>query len=194
MGRRVLHDEFFQRAKRDGYVARSAYKLLEIQERSKLIKPGDRVLDLGCAPGSWLQVADRIVGERGTLVGVDLQATRVHGLRNARTIVGDVTTLELKELLDDGERFDVLLSDMAPSTSGHGDDLVSARLCREVLAIATQTLREGGKLAMKILEGAEYPAVVAETKSMFRTARGLKPRATRTVSREMFIIGDGFRP
>jgi 23S rRNA (uridine2552-2'-O)-methyltransferase len=195
VARRVLHDEYFRRAKSEGYAARSAYKLLEIQERHGLIRAGDRVLDLGCAPGSWLQVASGIVGERGALVGVDLQPVRIAITGACRTIVGDIGSIDAGVLLDAGGGvFDVVLSDMAPSTSGHGDDLVSARLCRTVLDIALRTLREGGRLAMKILEGAEYPAVLAETRGLFRAVKGLKPRASRDVSREMFIVGEGFRP
>lgn len=195
MARRVLHDEYFRRAKSEGYAARSAYKLLEIQDRHGLIKAGDRVLDLGCAPGSWLQVASGIVGERGVLVGVDLQPVRIVVPGVCRTIVGDIGSIDAGALLGaGGGMFDVVLSDMAPSTSGHGDDLVSARLCRAVLDVSLRTLREGGRLAMKILEGAEYPAVLAETRGLFRAVKGLKPRASREVSREMFIVCEGFRP
>lgn len=194
MGKRVLHDQYFKKAKADGYVARSAYKLLEIQQRHRLIRPGDRVLDLGCAPGSWLQVADELVGEKGRIVGIDLKPVRLSLGPNVSTVVGDIEKTDPIALFDlAGGAFDVVLSDMAPNTSGHGDDLVSARLCREVLAVAVKTLREGGKLAMKILEGAEYQAVLGESKDLFRTTKGLKPKATRDVSREMFIIGEGFR-
>lgn len=194
MARRVLHDEYFKRAKADGYAARSAYKLLEIQKRHKLLKPGNRVLDLGCAPGSWMQVTSEIIGEDGRLIGIDLKPVRLALPANVTTVVGDIEKTDPNELFDlAGGEFDVVLSDMAPNTSGHGDDLVSARLCREVLAVAMKTLREGGKLAMKILEGSEYPGVLGETKQVFRAAKGLKPRATRDASREMFIIGEGFR-
>jgi 23S rRNA (uridine2552-2'-O)-methyltransferase len=94
---------------------------------------------------------------------------------------------------DATRRFDVVLSDMAPNTSGHGDDLVSSRLCRGVLDLVPRVLRVGGWLAMKILEGAEYSAVLEETAGLFGNAKGLKPRATREISREMYIIGIGFR-
>ncbi|MEL6498566.1 MAG: RlmE family RNA methyltransferase [Planctomycetota bacterium] len=194
MAKRVLHDEYFKKAKADGYAARSAYKLLEIQKRHRLLRAGDRVLDLGCAPGSWMQVTAEIIGDNGRLVGIDLKPVRLSLPGNVTTIVGDIEQTPADDLFDiAGGAFDVVLSDMAPNTSGHGDDLVSARLCREVLSVAMRTLREGGKLAMKILEGSEYPGVLRETKDVFRAAKGLKPRATRDASREMFIIGEGFR-
>lgn len=195
MAKRILHDRYFKQAKHDGYLARSAYKLLEIQDRFNTLRSGDRVLDIGCAPGSWLQVTSEIIGQNGLAVGVDLKPVRHPMPTNVRTLVADATDLQLEQILPEGGGgFDCVLSDMAPNTSGHGDDLVSARLCREVLAIATRVLRPGGRLAMKILEGAEYAEVLAETKQLFRRCKGLKPKATRDVSREMFIVAEGFRP
>lgn len=195
MARRVLHDEYFRRAKDAGYVARSAYKLLEIQQRFGLIKQGSAVLDLGCAPGSWLQVAHEIIGPAGTLVGIDLKPVRLPPGLTCVAIEGDIERTPAQAFLENApDGFDVVLSDMAPNTSGHGDDLVSARLCRAVLDVASSCLKTGGSLAMKILEGGEYAAVLSETRERFRAAKGLKPKATRGVSREMFIIGQGFRP
>jgi 23S rRNA (uridine2552-2'-O)-methyltransferase len=193
---RKLHDQFFKKAKSEGYLARSAYKLLEINDRKKLIKPGGRVLDLGCAPGAWLQVAAVAVGDRGTVVGIDLQQTRHDFGSNVRALVADAYTVDpamLKELAGAASGFDVVLSDMAPNTTGHGDDLLSARLCRRVLELLPAVLRPGGSLAMKIFEGSEYPAVLRETAELFREARGFKPKASRDVSREMYIVATGFR-
>ncbi|MBL8963248.1 MAG: RlmE family RNA methyltransferase [Phycisphaeraceae bacterium] len=199
---RKLHDEYFKRAKADGYLARSAYKLIEINDRKGLIRPGDRVLDLGCAPGSWVQVAADLVGPRGAVVGIDLLgcspllAESVGG--NVRCLVGDVFTVDPSDLLRAGPGgaagFDVVLSDMAPNTSGHGDDLLSARLCRRVLEVLPALLRPGGHLAMKIFEGAEYPALVEQARGLFREARGFKPKASREVSRETYILGTSYRP
>lgn len=192
MGRRVLHDRFFKQAKREGYLARSAYKLAEIDERFRIIKPGSRVLDLGCAPGSWLQVLGERVGSKGTVVGIDLSEVRDAIAPNVRTVQGDFTTADPAELTG-GEPFDAVVSDMAPNTSGHGDDLRSVSLCREIVARLPSLLRPGGALVMKVLEGAEYPALVRETQALFGRAQGFKPKASRDVSREIFVVAKGYR-
>lgn len=203
---RKLHDKYFKAAKADGYLARSAYKLLEIQERRRLIRSGDFVLDLGCAPGSWVQVASDLVGPRGCVVGIDLQqcSPLLEGAvgKNVHCLVGDIFKVDPAVLMEaggfgpgsHGGGFDVVMSDMAPNTSGHGDDLVSSRLCRRVLEILPGVLRPGGNVIMKIFEGSEYPAVVHETKEIFKDARGYKPPACRDVSRETYILGEWYRP
>lgn len=193
MSRRVLHDEYFRRAKAEGYAARSAYKLIEINERKRLIRAGERVLDLGCAPGSWMQVASEIVGPRGRVVGLDLQRVTIPLPENVTPIVGDVVEIDPAELVAAGGGvFDVVLSDMAPATSGHGDHFRSARLCRSILGLLDGVLRPRGNLAMKALEGEETSALVGETGSVFEGARAFKPRASRGVSRETYIVGKGY--
>lgn len=190
---RKLHDRFFKQAKAEGYVARSAYKLQEINERRKILTPGQAVLDLGCAPGSWLQVVAPIIGPRGLAVGIDLQPVTHPFPPNVRTIVADAFKIDPKALLElSGRPFDLVLSDMAPNTSGHGDDLLSARLCRRVLEILPPLLRPGGHLAMKVFEGSEYPQLLKDTQAMFREVKGLKPEATRDVSREIYIVAKGY--
>lgn len=200
MARRVLHDQYFKKAKAEGYLARSAYKLAEIQERKRLIRPGGgaRVLDLGCAPGAWLQVASQIVGPKGRVVGIDLSATDHSFAANVTTLVGDIYKADARVLLEaggltGGDRFDVVLSDMAPNTTGAGDDFLSVRLCRRVLDLLPAILRTGGNLVMKVFEGEEYPALVKETAAHFVEARGFKPKASREVSREMYIVAMGYR-
>ena len=194
MARRILHDEYFKRAKREGYLARSAYKLTEINERFRVLRPGQRVLDAGCAPGSWLQVAAERVGPRGVVVGFDLTPVRHAMPANVRTVVADARTLDAEALLAlAGGRFDVALSDMAPSTTGHGDDLVSARLCRSLLDALPALLAPGGRLVMKTLEGAETPPLLAETRRAFDSARLFKPKASRGASRETYVVAEGYR-
>lgn len=209
---RKLHDRFFKLAKEEGYAARSAYKLKQIQERHRVMRPGkgERVLDLGCAPGSWLQVASEIVLVGGTskrvacVGGIDLKPVSAELPPSVRTMVGDIFQTEAAELLalvtPEGEKpraIDVLLSDMAPSTEGggggSGDHFRSVELCRRVLQLAPAILKGGGTLVMKVLEGEDYPALLKETQREFSEVKGYKPEASREVSREMFIVAKGFK-
>jgi len=205
--RRELHDPFFRKAKAEGYAARSAYKLIEINERRRVLGPGLRVLDLGCAPGSWMQVAAEAVGPGGRVVGLDLQPVTIALPPNAKALVGDVFGAGSAALVagalgvggggdpDDGATgpFDVVLSDMAPNTTGAGDHFRSVALCRRVVEILPALLRPGGDCVMKVFEGEEYPALLREVGALFASVRGLKPKATRDVSREMFVIAQGYQ-
>lgn len=212
--KRELHDHFFTKAKADGYAARSAYKLLEIARKRPVIRKGSRVVDLGCAPGSWLQVAAELVGGaggKGLVVGIDLKPVTIELPANARAVVGDVFKVTAEELLGltDGapgasaggggkfKRFDTVLSDMAPNTEGGGggisDHFRSVELCRRVLELCPKMLGKGGSLVMKVFEGEEYPALLKETSRAFKEVKGLKPEASRDVSREMFIIATGYK-
>jgi 23S rRNA (uridine2552-2'-O)-methyltransferase len=192
---RKLHDRYFKQAKAEGYVARSAYKLLEINEKFRIVRVGDRVLDLGCAPGSWMQVAAKTVGGRGLVVGVDLQAVGPNVAPGARTVQGDIFKVEPATLLElSGSLFNVVLSDMAPATTGHGDDFLSVRLCRRVIDILPPLLTPGGSLAMKVLEGEEFPELLREVRALFARVKGFKPDSSRDLSREMFIVAGGYRP
>lgn len=195
MPRRVLHDQYFKQAKAEGYVARSAYKLKQIQESRRLLRRGDRVLDLGCAPGAWIQVALELVGPGGLVVGLDLQEVSRDFGANAFTVVGDVMTADPQVLRGtSGNLFDAVLSDMAPNTTGHNDDLLSARLCGRVLDLLPDLLRPGGNFAMKVLEGGEYPGLLRRAAALFKACKGYKPAASREASREIYIVGLGFRP
>lgn len=197
-GKRILHDEFFKKAKAEGYLARSAYKLQEINERLQLIRRGDRVLDLGCAPGAWIQMALQATGPKGFVAGIDLKEIRENFGPAARVLQGDIykTPAATFQSLPDPTRpalYDVVLSDMAPDTSGHGDHFLSVRLCRRVLDLLPDLLKPGGHLAMKVFEGEEYPQLLKDTQGLFESARGIKPKASRDVSVEMYIVGKGYR-
>lgn len=189
---RQVQDTYFRRAKAEGYVARSAYKLIEIDQKFSILGGVRRVIDLGCAPGSWLQVVAQRTGPGAQILGVDLKPVEHPMPGGVTTMVADVTKLDLDNL-PVAPPFDLVLSDMAPNTSGSGDDLVSASLCRDVLAIVPTLLRPGGSLAMKILEGGETPGVVRETRAMFANAKLFKPQSSREVSRETFIVAKGLR-
>ncbi len=192
--RRVLHDQYFQKAKREGYVARSAYKILEINDKKRIIRRGDRVLDLGCSPGSWIQVAVELTGSKGSVVGIDLNRVRAEFGPNVRTIEGDAFQVDPAELLGDEGRFDVIISDMAPNTAGDlSDHFRSIELCDHVLDLVPAVLKSGGALVMKVFEGEAYPDLLKRSQSLFRGVKGFKPKATRDVSREMYVIGTGYR-
>ena len=196
---RELHDHYFREAKREGYLSRAAYKLIEIDDRKRILSRGDRVLDFGCAPGSWLQVAARRVGPKGLVVGVDLTPVR-HQFReqNIRSLVGDLHEIDPRDLtsqLDTEGRFDVILSDLAPNTTGDrtSDHYQSIRLCERVLELCPLLLREGGRLVMKVFEGEAYPELLRRVKDGFERVKGFKPKASREMSREMYIIGSGYQ-
>lgn len=194
MPRRILHDEFFRKAKDEGYLARSAYKLKEINERKRLFGPGARVLDLGCAPGAWLQVASEIAGPRGRIVGIDLKEVRESLGPTVTAIQGDIYKTAAPVLTGPaGGLFDAVLSDMAQDTSGHGDHFLSVRLCRRALELLPSLLKPGGNLAMKVFEGEQYPSLLKETAALFRDAKGFKPKASREVSKEMYIVAHGYK-
>lgn len=193
---RQLHDAYFKKAKAEGYLARSAYKLKQIQEKRRILRRGDSVLDLGCAPGSWLQVASEIVGTGGRVVGIDLQPSTGPFAPNVSTHVADAFSPDAAAIVlaDGGGPFDVVLSDMAPNTTGAGDHFRSVALCRRVLELLPTVLRPGGSLAMKVFEGEEYPALLRDTTRLFAECKGLKPDATRDLSREMYIVARGYTP
>lgn len=190
----MIQDRYFHMAKAEGYRARSAYKLGEIQSKRGILRAGARVLDVGCAPGSWLQVAAEIVGPRGVVVGIDLQEVRGGLPGNVRVLRGDITATAAETLTAAaGGEFDAVLSDMAPNTTGAGDHFRSERLCRALLELLPGLLRPGGSLAMKVLEGEKYPALLRDTAGVFGQAKGFKPRASRDISSEIYIVASGYR-
>ncbi len=199
MAQRVLHDHYFREAKREGYRSRAAYKLIEIDEKRKVLRAGDRVLDCGAAPGSWMQVAAARVGDRGTVVGIDLQSfTPIGPGRNLVILRGDALAVDDATLLDaadaDGRRFDVVLSDMAPPTTGEAsmDHHRSARLVGALLDRCVTLLLPGGHLVAKVFEGETYPELLARAGDAFDAVKGFKPKASRAISREIFIVAKGF--
>jgi 23S rRNA (uridine2552-2'-O)-methyltransferase len=205
--RRVRRDRFHQQAKRDGFRARAIYKLDEIDRQFGVLAHGDRVLDLGCAPGSWLQHASKKVGapQAGALVGLD--RTAIGAVGNARILVGDVMTISAVELLGPLAGFDVVLSDMAPDTSGvrNLDQSRSEALFERALELATLTLagpiaaapgkpaRRGGNFVGKLFQGPEFQALIKRSRTLFEEVRMCKPESSRQASIEQYIVGLGFR-
>lgn len=191
---REVQDHWFRKAKDEGYRSRAAYKLLEIDERKRLLRRGARVLDAGAAPGSWIQVVAERVGPQGEVVAIDLKPIDPTGLpRGVRLVEGDLTTTPLEEL--GGRPFDVIVSDMAPDTTGDpsGDHFRSARLCHTLLDRAPDWLRRGGNLVMKVFEGSDYPELLKRAGRLFEEAKGFKPKASRPESVEMYIVCHGYR-
>ena len=189
------HDPAYLRAKRENYAGRAIYKLEEIDKRFRLIKQGSRVLDLGCWPGSWLQYAVRKAGDEATLVGVDLKPVELALPGKVKTIAGDVMKLKLDRFVERYGRFDVVLSDMAPNTTGNKDfDIhTSEELFLRALEIATASLRIGGHFCAKVFQGGRFPQLLREVETRFQQGRAYRCANTRKQSREQYIIGRGLK-
>jgi 23S rRNA (uridine2552-2'-O)-methyltransferase len=193
-------DHFHQRAKREGFRSRAAYKLVEIQQAQGLLRPGDRVVDLGCWPGSWMQVAAAEVGPRGQVVGVDLQAMDPPlNIANTIALCGDLSDPALRdEVLAalGGAPADVVLSDAAPKLTGvrPTDRAREEALLLAIEAVLPAVLRPGGTLLLKVLDGPEAQAAVERIRTRFATARTLKPRASRRGTSERYLLARRFTP
>ena len=186
-------DSLTERAKKENYPARSVYKLKEIQKKFKVIRKGGTVLDLGCAPGSWLLYAAETAGSNGKVTGVDLKPLEVPLPENASVVCADIHDIikDLEQYADGG--FQAVLSDMAPATTGR-KDVDAARsyeLCAAALQCARTLLSENGCFVCKIFQGQEYKAFEKDVKSMFAETRTFKPESCRKASREIYIIGKG---
>lgn len=188
-----IQDHYFRKAKREGFAARSVYKLEEIDRRKRLLRPGLRVLDLGAAPGSWLEYAARRVGAQGRVVGVDLQPLKGPPPAPATFLLADALEVEPALLLEQGGPYDMILSDMAPRTTGipSADAARSAALVRRALALAAAVLRPGGTLLVKVFQGGELPALRREFAAAFERVSLEKPKASRSESVEIFLLGLG---
>jgi 23S rRNA (uridine2552-2'-O)-methyltransferase len=192
LSRRRRPDHFSRRARQQDYPARSVFKLEEIDARVRLLASGQRVLDLGCAPGSWLLYAARRVGPRGAVVGVDRAALSVDPPANARFVRADVMTLDPGEVRPEGG-FHVVLSDMAPDTSGAAlvDQERSWELFSRALELALATLRVSGGFLGKLFLSERHEEATRAMKARFAEVRTLRPRATRSSSKEVFVAGLG---
>jgi len=187
-------DVFTQRAKAAGYPARSVFKLEEIDRRVRLLRAGMRVLDLGCAPGSWLLFVAKRIGPGGRARGVDLTPLEIALPPNAQSMVGDVfaPTTEVDAFVRELAPYDVVLSDMAPSTSGTrlSDQARSAELVARSLDVAERHLARGGSWVAKLFMSDEMPKLRARVRDLFETERVLRPEGTRAHSTEVFLVGE----
>ncbi|MDO5050764.1 MAG: RlmE family RNA methyltransferase [Moraxella equi] len=186
-----IDDYYVQQAQKDGYRARAAYKLLEINEKTSLIKKGMTVVDLGSAPGSWSQVAGGLVGDDGILIASDILP--MDTLENVTFIQGDFREEEVFNKIMNkvgGRRVDVVLSDMAPNTSGMSavDMPRMMYLCELAVDFALKVLPEGGALIMKVFQGEGSPELRADMQKQFSKIKSIKPKASRPRSKEMFWV------
>ena len=189
---KLWRDHYSQQAKKERFPARSVYKLEEIQKKHRLIKKGDRVLDLGCAPGSWLLYTAKLTGPKGRVIGVDLKPVSIQASSHIRIIAADVFTLDVASL---GKDFNVVLSDMAPATTGHKtvDAARSYDLCEAALKIAQNILLPGGSFVCKIFQGPDFNLFLDDARAGFKSQKIFKPQSSRKASKEIYIIGFGFK-
>jgi 23S rRNA (uridine2552-2'-O)-methyltransferase len=186
-------DHYTRRAKKERFPARSVYKLKEMQQKYNLIKKGDKVLDLGCAPGSWLLYAANLIGNKGEVVGIDLKPVSERVPSHVRVYRGDILSMDDEFFERTGKDFNVVLSDMAPTTTGsrHVDSARSFNLCRAALSIAQETLVSGGSFVCKIFQGEDFKKFSDSVKQRFNRHKIFKPQSSRKASKEIYIIGFG---
>lgn len=184
-------DHYTRLARKENFPARSVYKLQEMQRRFRLIHKGDRILDLGCAPGSWLKYCAEQSGNSGRVVGVDLKPVTIALPAQVKVITGDAfeTTPEMAEAIGDG--YHLVLSDMAPATTGNKsvDSVRSFELCCRALELAQKLLLPGGRFACKIFQGEDFNAFMHSVKTIFEKDKIFKPESSRKASKEIFVLG-----
>jgi 23S rRNA (uridine2552-2'-O)-methyltransferase len=192
---RQLNDPYVAEARRLGYRSRAAFKLMELDERFHLLRPGQRVVDLGCAPGGWTQVAVARVGRCGVVVGVDV--TETAPLPGATLLTADIrdpaTLAAIGNAL--GGPADIVLSDMAPAATGHAatDHLRIIALAEDAFAVASEILKPGGAFVAKVFQGGAEGQLLAALKRDFVELRHAKPPASRAESAETYVVATGFR-
>ena len=189
---RHLNDEYVKRAQREGYRSRAAYKLLEIQDRDRIIKPGQVVVDLGAAPGGWSQIAARLVGRKGEVFAMDI--LEMDPVPQVTFLQGDFREDPVLALLE-GRTVDVVISDMAPNVSGVAavDQPRSMYLCELALDFARRVLRPGGTFVTKVFQGEGFDDYIRDMRSSFARVVTRKPKASRPRSREVYLVATGYK-
>ena len=180
----IRKDTYFQKAKKEGYRGRASYKLLQIQQKYKIIKEGDSILDIGCAPGAWLQVAKKLT--QGNIVGVDL--VKIKPIKGVTFIQGDILEEETQNKIKD--KFNTILSDIAPKTSGIKkiDQELSHDLTEMSFEITKTHLKKGGNFVVKTFQSQKTNELIKEIKKHFKQVKTYTPKATRQGSKEIYII------
>jgi 23S rRNA (uridine2552-2'-O)-methyltransferase len=189
-------EHFYKEAKRVGYRARSAFKLKQIQKKFKLLKEGDTIIDLGAAPGGWSQVVKEIVGEKGTIIGIDLSP--IEPIKDVTFLQGDMTEeTSIQEIIDlmDDKKADVVLSDMSPEISGNYsmDQARSVFLCEQAFKTAESVLKSGGNFVCKVFVGEDIQSLVQKLNKQFDTIKRFSPSASRKSSSEIYIVAKNFK-
>nr|WP_218061604.1 RlmE family RNA methyltransferase [Ameyamaea chiangmaiensis] len=191
---RQLNDPYVQAARKQGWRSRAAFKLIELDDRFHLIRPGMRVIDLGAAPGGWTQVAVK----RGARQIVGLDLLPVDPVPGAEMVEGDFNDADMPQRLMDllGGRADLVMSDMAPNTTGHSatDHMRIMGLAEGALDFALQVLGEGGAFVAKVFQGGSEKALLNQMKHAFASVKHAKPPASRKESSELYVVATGFRP
>ena len=185
-------DHFYKKAKKEGFVSRAAYKILEIQKKFKIWRQGSLILDLGCAPGGWLQILSKEVGPRGKVVGIDRLPLKIQPPPNVTFFQKNME--ETQSLLT--EKFDCIVSDLSPDLSGitFRDNYLSFELAMKVWNIAKQFLKENGNLVIKLFPGEETNLLKTELKKSFQQLNTYVPEATRKTSSEIYFVALKFKP
>ncbi len=186
-------DHYFRKAKQENFAARSVFKLEEIDQKFKIFKPNQIVLDLGASPGSWSQYASKKVGDKGRVLGVDLSPVNVK-MNNAVFIQADLRDLNLEEIFKEHgfvPPFDIVMSDMAPKTTGiRGTDQArSMELCELALDVARRFLKKEGHFVCKLFHSDDFAKLREEIKKSFHKCEAVKPDSTRKISKEIFLVG-----
>lgn len=196
MARRAQLDKYYRRAKQEGFAARSVYKLDEINRRYGILHGGQRVLDLGCHPGSWLQFVSQKIGPKGLVAGVDIQPLEIELPANARFLRADIFELSPEGLRELAPEFDLVLSDAAPRTTGvmHADMAASLELTERTLDLALRVLKPGGGYLAKLFQGPGSDDLIKRVKTSFKMGKAHKPPASRSASKEIYLLGQGKKP
>ncbi len=189
-------DYYWKKSKKEGYPARSVFKLQEIQEKHRILRRGSRVLDLGASPGSWSLYILDLLGENAEVTGVDLKPPdrKLLSRKNFHFLPGDFTSQEVMQRIVEGAPYDTVVSDAAPSTTGTRalDTARSLDIARHVLDICQRVLAPGGTCLLKIFQGGEEKEILDRMRVLFRASRAFKPKASRSDSMETYYIGTGF--
>lgn len=197
MGNFKVKDHYFNKAKSENFLARSVYKLEEIDEKYKILKPGFLVVDFGYHPGSWIQYTSRVIGDEGRVVGIDIRDLnkQLTGIPNVRVYQKDIFDITDLKQLDVDSQFDVVLSDMAPNTTGIKslDQDRSLNLVESVFGLLPKFLKPGGNFVIKVFDSQNAQNYLKDQKNLFKEFHYLKPKSTRSVSKEFFVIGKNFK-